>query len=264
MSGEASWRDVWVTPDLSKLREPFPEKDIEWRVQQADTNKAGKLWARVLAYVTSRAVMARLDEVVGPERWQDRYESGPQGGVVCGISILTAHGWVTKWDGADNTDIEGVKGGLSGAFKRAAVKWGIGRYLYELEAGFANIHPGGTNYVGKGKHGDAFKWDPPRLPGWAVPGDSQASRADPPGERPAETQAKAPPAPVSPPVSRGELGQAMRRCTKRAELEALGARIKKLVDAGDITPADKEALGRVYGECILEIAEAERIDRGEA
>lgn len=42
-------------------------------------------------------------------------------------------------DGAENTDIEPVKGGLSDAYKRAAVKWGIGRYLYDMEAAWVDV-----------------------------------------------------------------------------------------------------------------------------
>lgn len=45
-------------------------------------------------------------------------------------------------DGAENTDIEPVKGGLSDAYKRAAVKWGIGRYLYDMEAAWVDVDPG--------------------------------------------------------------------------------------------------------------------------
>ena len=30
--------------------------------------------------------------------------------------------WVTEWDGADNSQVEAVEGGLSGATKRAAVQ----------------------------------------------------------------------------------------------------------------------------------------------
>ena len=53
-------------PNLARLRDPFAPEDIEWRVQQAG-EKNGRPWARVLAYVTNRAIMERLDEVVGPE-----------------------------------------------------------------------------------------------------------------------------------------------------------------------------------------------------
>ena len=43
-------------------------------------------------------------------------------------------GWVTKSDGAEDSTIEAVKGAYSDSFKRAAVKWGIARYLYHPNA----------------------------------------------------------------------------------------------------------------------------------
>src|SRR5215218_8223879 len=69
--------------ELARLRDPFAPEDIEWRVQTAG-EKNGRPWARVLAYVTNRAIMDRLDEVVGPANWQNEYQAGPAGGVVCG------------------------------------------------------------------------------------------------------------------------------------------------------------------------------------
>ena len=164
--------------ELTRLREPFAPGDIEWRVQQAG-EKNGKPWARVLAYVTNRAIMDRLDEVVGPGNWRNEFREGPAGGVVCGLSILVTRAdgsseWVTKWDGAENTDVEPVKGGLSNAMKRAAVQWGMGRYLYGLEEGWAKIHEGGEHFA-KTKEGKAFRWDPPTLPDWALPRDRGAS-----------------------------------------------------------------------------------------
>lgn len=157
-----------------KLRDPFAPTDIEWRLQSAG-EKNGRIWAKVLAYVTNRAIQDRLDEVVGPPNWRNEYTKAPEGGVLCGISIKIDGEWVTKWDGAENTDIEAVKGGLSSAMKRAAVQWGIGRYLYNLEEGFAVIHEQGsysgrTKESAKGKNdGKWFKWDPPTLPNWALP-----------------------------------------------------------------------------------------------
>ena len=112
-----------------KLAEPFDLEDIEVR---AGATNGDNTQCMALAYTTSRAVMDRLDNVVGPENWRDEYKEGPQGGVLCGISLFCGENWVTKWDGAENTQYEAVKGGLSDAFKRAAVKWGIGRYLYNL------------------------------------------------------------------------------------------------------------------------------------
>lgn len=153
------------------LQAPFPADHIEWRVQQAG-EKNGTPWARVLAYITNRAIMERLDHVFGPTGWRNAYTTGPGGGVLCGIGVLCEGEWVTKWDGAQNTDMESVKGGLSGAMKRAAVQWGIGRYLYDLDAGFANIHANGSHYQPEDRKNNrwpAFKWDPPALPVWALP-----------------------------------------------------------------------------------------------
>lgn len=126
--------------NLDQLDEPFAAEDIEWRIQQSGKTRDGKVWALVLAYVTNRAIMKRLDDVCGKAGWRNEYRDIPNnGGVECGISIKIDSEWVTKWDAAENTQVEAVKGGRSGAMKRAAVQWGIGRYLYNLEEGFAQI-----------------------------------------------------------------------------------------------------------------------------
>lgn len=161
---------------LEQLKDPFPARDIEWRVQSSgETN--GKVWARCLAYVTNRAIMNRLDAVVGPVHWRNEYAPAPCGGVMCGLSIRVGDEWVTKWDGAENTDVEAVKGGLSGAMKRAAVQWGIGRYLYDLEEGWAQVNERGR-FQGKTKDGAYFKWDPPILPAWALPQSADGTASD--------------------------------------------------------------------------------------
>jgi hypothetical protein len=88
----------------------------------------------MLSYITARQVMDRLDAVVGPENWQNRFTE-VKGIMVCEIGIRTEDGWVWKSDGSDETDIEAEKGALSGALKRAAVHWGIGRSLYGESGG---------------------------------------------------------------------------------------------------------------------------------
>ena len=82
-----------------------------------------------LHYIDARDVMFRLDEVVGPLNWQDSYKE-VMGRIVCTLSIRFGNEWISKEDGAGDTKIEGDKGGISDAFKRSAVKWGCGRYLY--------------------------------------------------------------------------------------------------------------------------------------
>ena len=160
--------------NLELLKEPFPETDIEWRPQKTGLKKNGEPYALVLAYISNRAVMDRLDEVCGAGNWKNEYKQAPNGGVMCGISICTSvslvkdqnkhpeYHWVTKWDGAENTNIEAVKGGLSGAMKRAAVQWGIGRYLYKLPNTFAKFHDYGLNNVKISNNW--YKYDNPSLP----------------------------------------------------------------------------------------------------
>lgn len=159
-----------------KIREPFPAKDIEWRIAQKGVGSNGKPWAKVLAYLTNRAIMQRLDDVVGPGNWRNEFKHLEKA-FLCGISIKVGDEWVTKWDGAQESQIEATKGGLSGAMKRAAVQWGIGRYLYDLTEGWADICDNGANYVGKDDKNNvpAFKWNPPKLPTWALPSSANGS-----------------------------------------------------------------------------------------
>ena len=169
---------------LIQLHQPFPAADVEWRIQQSG-EKDGKIWARVLAYITNRAIQQRLDDVCGPENWYNIYrrEKTDDGktAVLCGIAVRVAREdgnaeWVIKWDGAEETDVESVKGGLSSSMKRAAVQWGSGRYLYDLTAGYAVVHDKGKNFA-KSKEG-TFKWDPPALPGWALPAPKKAKASE--------------------------------------------------------------------------------------
>lgn len=153
--------------DLSKLAEPFPAEDVEWRIGRSG-EKNGRAWATCFAYIDNRAIQSRLDEVCGIGGWQNQLVQ-VSGGWLCGISIKINDEWVTKWDGSDATDFEAFKGGISGSQKRAASQWGIGRYLYNLEEGWADIRENGKFYQAKSKDHDAFKWNPPQLPAWALP-----------------------------------------------------------------------------------------------
>lgn len=156
---------------LIDLKKPFAPDEVEWRLQQSGKSSGGKVYALALCYVTNRAIMDRLDAVCGAENWRNEYTPAPMGGVMCGLSIKVGTEWITKWDGADNTDIEGTKGGLSGAMKRAAVQWGIGRYLYHLDATFAETSLEKIQGWNRAKLQDRtpFWWQTPVLPPWAQP-----------------------------------------------------------------------------------------------
>lgn len=229
--------------DFIKLAEPFHSDDIEWRIGSSGTSN-GKVWARCFAYVTNRSVMQRLDDVCGPGNWKVEFREYDGGkdhhGALCGISIRVSEEWVTKWDGANSTDVEPIKGGLSDAMKRAAVQWGIGRYLYKLEEGFALIsmqRQQGYNY-GKAKDGTVFYWLPPQLPAWALPGEaggevtpsnegdshSEHGVSDEMDEAPAQEQAK--------PVAKA--GSDEEKKVLKVEMDKIAA--KHNLDVSKVTP----------------------------
>lgn len=127
--------------DIKMLAAEFPKEDISWRAQSV--TKDGEK-AMALAYIDARNVMERLDSVVGPTDWQDRYEfHGTR--TICYLSIRVGDEWITKADGAGDTDVEGEKGAISDALKRAAVKWGIARYLYDMPAPWVPCESGEWN-----------------------------------------------------------------------------------------------------------------------
>lgn len=129
--------------DLAKLKAPFKPAEIEWRVGSTTKDKSKGM---ALAYIDARAVMDRLDEVCGPDGWQCRYPHA-NGKTCCELAIKVGDEWVWKSDGAGDTDYEGAKGAFSDAFKRSAVRWGIGRYLYDLESPWVAVEQRGKSYA---------------------------------------------------------------------------------------------------------------------
>lgn len=170
---------------LKALAAPFPEHLVEFRVGHTSKDKNTGL---ALAYIDARSVGERLDTVCGPANWKVEYQATPykdpvmvwnnqtnkkefkgmvdKTGWLATISISVEPAkedgypeWVGKTDGSDATTMEPFKGGLSGAFKRAAVIWGIGRSLYSLPSVFVQLAPGGKQLA-----------QTPRLPAWYMEG----------------------------------------------------------------------------------------------
>jgi hypothetical protein len=136
-----------MMPDAQELFDalcdPFPLEYIEWRVGSTTADKSKGL---PLCYIDARAVMDRLDSVCGPDGWQCNYSPAPGNAIICNIGILIAGDWIWKADGAGATDVEGEKGMLSDALKRAAVRWGVGRYLYDLKAPWVELEAAGRSH----------------------------------------------------------------------------------------------------------------------
>ena len=106
-----------------KLSAPFEPHKVSVRKGGGNT---------YLSYLNARDVMDRLDSVVGFNNWEDAYRETPSGRVICKLSINIDGQWISKEDAAGDSSFEAEKGAVSDALKRAAVKFGIGRYLYTL------------------------------------------------------------------------------------------------------------------------------------
>lgn len=124
---------------FARLAAPVPQEFI--RVRKHDGAK----------YITARVVMNVLDTVLGPECWHAEYEHWSDNAVFCRLTITLPDGTrVTKGDVGSDTSMgekakgvdpgEDEKGGISDSFKRAAVCFGIGRFLYN--DGIPSYYPG--------------------------------------------------------------------------------------------------------------------------
>lgn len=128
-----------------QLEKPFLDDELEFRVGATNSDKTKGL---ALAYIQARAIQNRLDEVVGIENWRVSYKE-INGGFLAKLELKINNEWIAKEDGANITDYEAIKGGISSAFKRAASVWGIGRYLYEIESQWLPIEQKGKAYIFK-------------------------------------------------------------------------------------------------------------------
>jgi hypothetical protein len=160
---------------LEQLSEPFAPELIHWRVGATTKDKDKGIG---LAYVNARDVMRRFDEVCGLD-WQAEY---PFEGC-CRIGVKVDGEWVWRSNGAGETDVEGEKGRYSDAFKRAAVLWGVARYLYDLPNQWVALKAQGRSHVLAVN---------PKLPAWAMPKGVEREKAGNVSQKvigPAETKA---------------------------------------------------------------------------
>lgn len=125
-----------------ELMKPFKESELEYKVGATNADKTMGL---ALVYVQARAIQNRLDEVVGFENWRVSYQE-IEGGYLATLELRINGEWISKQDGANKTDFEAIKGGISSAFKRVASVWGIGRYLYDIENQWLPIKSKGKGY----------------------------------------------------------------------------------------------------------------------
>jgi hypothetical protein len=147
--------------DFKSLKREFKPKDLDFRVLRQGL-RMQKPWAMVAVYVDARAVMDRLDQVAGPDNWKDDYFVHDDKTVTCHLSLRINNEWITKSDVGVPSNTEPMKGAFSDALKRAAVKWGVGRYLYEYKDLFAHFVEGRTPNSKTTKiEGKYYNWEPP-------------------------------------------------------------------------------------------------------
>lgn len=122
---------------IPELRRPFTPAAIKFKVQ-TNPKQRGNGWGKalVVTYMDSRMAAERLNAIV-PGDWHDEYEPmfrvSQEGaaGVVCRLSVCDQSRSDVGFEQNVASDM-GLKGLYSDAFKRAAVKFGIGAYLYAM------------------------------------------------------------------------------------------------------------------------------------
>jgi hypothetical protein len=205
------------------LAEPFAPEEVRFKPAVVSGNRA-----LALAYVDARAIQDRLDDVLGVAGWQDDYECLTDGSVVCRLRLRLGEEWVTKVDvgGPSEQPDSGdrVKAAFSDALKRAAVKFGIGRYLYRLPSQWLDWDAQRRQFS-----------KTPVLPSWAMPGKGKPARPRP-SDKP--TMPRKPPAKIgghSTPASGAELQRRLYDYDARLAAQGLcrpGELVKHVVQSG--------------------------------
>jgi hypothetical protein len=157
----------------SALIAPFEAYYVQWKPQTVKGNQA-----LAVAYVDARTTMDRLDAVFGGGGWSDEYLETSRGSLKCRLHTK----WGDEWtfhegfgEAGGGQGIDPDKSAESDSFKRAAVKVGVGRYLYRIPGQWVDceLKPNGKFKRFKRK---------PQLPDWALP------KVDPGPPRPAKSE----------------------------------------------------------------------------
>lgn len=150
-------RDPQVVALTTALAAPFEPREVKFKPQMVKNNRC-----LAMAYIDARLIQDRLDDVLGVENWEDGYKILTDGSVMCRLRLKIGDRWITKTDVGSPSEQpdqgDRLKAAFSDALKRAAVKFGIGRYLYRLPAAWVDYDPVKKQIV-----------SPPQLPAFAVP-----------------------------------------------------------------------------------------------
>lgn len=211
----------------AELDKPFEPGEVKFKPGMVKNNRA-----LALAYVDARVVQDRLDDVFGVGGWEHTYRE-LMGGVVCTIRAWVYDRWVSHEDVGSPSEQpdEGdrLKAAFSDALKRAAVHFGVGRYLYRAKNAWHDYDP-----VRKG-----FAY-PLRLRE-----DGQiVAASNPPAPRPDHKPDSAPQPTAGPsnPHLVAQITQAFAQCDGRDRYLAICSQIAADKAAGKLTEADRLAL----------------------
>lgn len=121
-----------MTNEIRALLEA-PFQEIQWKIQTMSKDSTKGM---AVGYIDARDVAARLDSV--GVTWSDSYTVLQMASTWVVECRLTVDG-VTRTDVGTGDGEESAKSAYSDAFKRAAVKFGVGRYLYDLPTSWVAV-----------------------------------------------------------------------------------------------------------------------------
>jgi hypothetical protein len=129
--------DIWA-----QLAAPLPTGVISWRQDGRPINRDGRYLARFVAYIEANTVRERLDSVV-PGEWDLMLEllpalpgMEPDEDTACAFKARLQVLGVIREDVGHGKD---YKQAATDAFKRAAVRFGIGHELYAFEQNWVRV-----------------------------------------------------------------------------------------------------------------------------
>jgi hypothetical protein len=114
---------------LLKFREPFDLSDLSFRPMIVSKDKKRAMAA---VYADPRAYEARLDEVY--PAWECTYSIWGNDRIICHLTIAgVTRSSTGEMDKQSETQEIGGTAAEAQAFKRSCTKFGMGRYLYEID-----------------------------------------------------------------------------------------------------------------------------------
>ena len=159
--GKHTMTDETIAFQVVGTPKPIDLSVVKWRPDGRSFEQGGGHRCRYVAYIDARHAAEALDEWVGPLNWRDTYTPAPEitaGAMWCKVEVRdpATNEWVGKWDIGVESNFAQAKGLVSDAFKRACVKWGVGRNIYDLPMMYASCKVG-TGGKGVFPHPDAQK-----------------------------------------------------------------------------------------------------------